>query len=75
MDNDIRAAGHRALAALGMGTGLSHTEWFRRADGSIAISEVGARPPGAQFTTLMSYAHDVDFYRACATSYLTESRL
>jgi carbamoylphosphate synthase large subunit len=60
----IRAAGPRALDVLGMRTGLSHMEWFRRKDGSIAISEVGARPPGAQFTTLMSYAHDHDFYRA-----------
>jgi biotin carboxylase len=62
----IRDAGFRALDALGMGTGLSHMEWFRRRDGSVAISEVGARPPGAQFTTLMSYAHDTDFYRAWA---------
>ncbi len=60
----IRAAGPRALDVLGMKTGLTHMEWFRRADGSIAISEVAARPPGAQFTTLMSYAHDMDFYRA-----------
>lgn len=60
----IRAAGPKALDALGMDTGLSHMEWFRRRDGSVAISEVAARPPGAQFTTLMSYAHDHDFYRA-----------
>lgn len=60
----IRAAGPKSLDALGMSTGLSHMEWFRRKDGSVAISEVGARPPGAQFTTLMSYAHDHDFYRA-----------
>jgi hypothetical protein len=62
----IRREGERALAALGMYTGLSHMEWFARADGSIAISEVGARPPGAQFTTLLSFAHDLDFYRAWA---------
>jgi phosphoribosylaminoimidazole carboxylase (NCAIR synthetase) len=60
----IREVAFRALAALGMQTGLSHMEWFRRADGSVAVSEVGARPPGAQFTTLLSYAHDLDFYRA-----------
>jgi hypothetical protein len=47
-----------------MFTGLSHMEWFRRPNGSIAISEVGARPPGAQFTTLLSFAHDRDFYRS-----------
>lgn len=58
--DDIREAAGRALAALGMGTGLSHLEWFRRRDGSIAISEVAARPPGAQITTLMSRAHDFD---------------
>ncbi len=47
-----------------MGTGLSHMEWFRRPDGRVAVSEVGARPPGAQITSLISYAHDLDFYRA-----------
>ena len=60
----IRAAGFAANKALGLQTGLSHMEWFRMANGSIAISEVGARPPGAQFSTLLSYAHDVDFYKA-----------
>ncbi|MGE3877682.1 MAG: acetyl-CoA carboxylase biotin carboxylase subunit family protein [Planctomycetota bacterium] len=54
--------GPRALEALGMTTGISHMEWFRRNDGSIAISEVGARPPGAQFMSLLSLAHDTDFY-------------
>lgn len=62
--DEIRRVGARALTALGMGTGVSHMEWFRRRDGSVAIGEVGARPPGAQFCTLISYAHDVDFYRA-----------
>lgn len=57
---DIRSAGPRALGVLGMRTGISHMEWFRRVDGSIAISEVAARPPGAQITTLMSLAHDFD---------------
>ena len=64
--DDIRAAGRRTLDVLGMHTGLSHMEWFRRPDGSLAISEVGARPPGAQFTSLMSHAHDLDFYAAWA---------
>lgn len=64
--DDIRGVAAAALSALGMGTGLSHMEWFRRSDGSIAVSEVGARPPGAQFTSLMSWAHDVDMYRAWA---------
>lgn len=62
----IRAAAPAALAALGMKTGLSHMEWFLRPNGRVAISEVGARPPGAQFTTLISYAHDFDLNLAWA---------
>ena len=64
--DDIRAAGRKALDVLGMNTGLTHMEWFRRADNSIAISEVAARPPGAQITTLMSRAHDMDMVQAWA---------
>jgi len=64
--DDIREVAVRALDALGMQTGLSHMEWFRRPDGSVMVSEVGARPPGAQITSLISYAHDVDFYSAWA---------
>ena len=60
----IHEAGPRALDLLGIGTGITHMEWFRREDGSIAISEVAARPPGAQFTTLLGYVHDTDFYKA-----------
>jgi hypothetical protein len=60
----IRDAATIGLQALGLRTGLSHMEWFRLSDGRIAISEVGARPPGAQFTSLLSYAHDINFYRA-----------
>jgi len=60
----IRDAAFRGLEALGLDTGLSHMEWFRLVDGRVAVSEVGARPPGAQITSLLSYAHDIDFYRA-----------
>lgn len=60
----IRQAAFDGVTALGLETGLSHMEWFRLRDGRVAISEVGARPPGAQFTTLLSYAHDTDFYEA-----------
>ena len=64
--DDIKAAGSRALDVLGMDTGLSHMEWFRRRDGTIAISEVAARPPGAQITTMNTRAHDIDFVHAWA---------
>jgi phosphoribosylaminoimidazole carboxylase (NCAIR synthetase) len=62
----IRAVAGPALKALGMKTGLSHMEWFLRPDGSVAISEVGARPPGARFVDLISWAHDFDLFRAWA---------
>jgi formate-dependent phosphoribosylglycinamide formyltransferase (GAR transformylase) len=64
--HDIAAVAERALQALGMEDGLSHLEWFRRPDGSLAISEVGARPPGAQFVSLISYAHATDMYQTWA---------
>jgi formate-dependent phosphoribosylglycinamide formyltransferase (GAR transformylase) len=60
----IRKAGFAGVKALGLQTGFSHMEWFRLKDDRIAVSEVGARPPGAQFTSLLSYAHDMNFYRA-----------
>jgi biotin carboxylase len=66
MFDDIRESAVKALAALGQTTGLSHMEWFRRADGSVAISEVAARPPGARITTLISRANDIDFVKAWA---------
>ena len=51
-----------ALRALGLETGLSHMEWFRRPDGSAVVSEVGARPPGAGISSALGYAHDDDLY-------------
>lgn len=62
--DDIKAAAAKGLSALGMGTGLTHMEWFRRRDGTVAIGEVGARPPGAQITTMVSRANDIDFVQA-----------
>ena len=44
---DARELGVRAVNALGLETGFTHMEWFRRDDGSLAIGEIAARPPGA----------------------------
>ena len=60
--HEISEVAFRANEVLGLENGLSHMEWFRRPDGSVAISEVGARPPGARITDLLSWAHDADFY-------------
>ena len=63
---DVRAAGRSAIQALGLQEGMTHMEWFRRPDGSMAIGEIAARPPGAQIVKLMSWAHDADLHRAWA---------
>ena len=62
----IRELAPAALRALGLRTGFTHMEWFRRPDGSVAVSVVAARPPGAQITSMLCYAHDFDFYRGWA---------
>lgn len=62
----IGEVGPAALRALGVETAFSHMEWFRRPDGSVAVSEVGARPPGAQISAMIGLAYDFDFHRAWA---------
>jgi biotin carboxylase len=62
----IRAIAPTALRALGLHTGLTHLEWFRRPDGTVAVSEVAVRPPGAQISSMLCYAHDFDLYGAWA---------
>ncbi|HEY8375560.1 MAG TPA: ATP-grasp domain-containing protein [Nannocystis sp.] len=56
----------RALQALGVGTALTHMEWFLRADGSMVISEVAARPPGVHLMPMMGMCHGVDMWRKWA---------
>ncbi len=60
----IHQVGPAALRALGVTDALTHLEWFRRPDGSVAVSEVAARPPGAQLTSMHGYAHGFDLYAA-----------
>ncbi len=62
----IKQIGPAALAALGVRDAFSHMEWFERPDGSVAVSEVGARPPGAQLASMIGFAHDMDFYSVWA---------
>ena len=62
--DDIRRVGQQALTALGMDSNISHTEWFRRRDRSVAISEVAARPPGSRIFTALNWANDYDMYDA-----------
>ena len=66
---DIRAGvelGRNVLRALGMGTGLTHMEWFRDRNGDAIFGEIACRPPGANMVDLMNYSDDADLYRAWA---------
>ena len=64
--SDARELGVKAVKALGLDTGFTHMEWFRRDDGTLAIGEIAARPPGAHIVLGNSYAYDVDMYKAWA---------
>lgn len=68
---EIHRIGPAALAALGVDTAFTHLEWFARPDGSVAISEVGARPPGAQLAAMIGMSHGVDFFNLWSQLVLT----
>ncbi len=71
--SDARELGVRAVKALGLETGFTHMEWFRRDDNSLAIGEIAARPPGAHIVLANSYAHDADMYRAWARAVVDDA--
>ena len=62
----VREAGFAALRALGFRDGMTHMEWFERADGSIAIGEIAQRPPGPQLLQMTGLVHDVDVHHVWA---------
>ncbi|MEL6183703.1 MAG: ATP-grasp domain-containing protein [Myxococcota bacterium] len=62
----VEALGKAAIAALGLHQGVTHMEWFRRPDGSVAIGEIALRPPGANISLMTGVAHGMDMYRAWA---------
>ena len=56
--------GYAVIRALEFGTGFTHMEWYRKADGEVVFGEIGARPPGAHQVEQMKYACDFDVFRA-----------
>jgi len=60
--------GRQVIDALGFGTGFTHMEWYRKADGEVVFGEIGARPPGAHHVDQMKFACDFDVFRAWASA-------
>ncbi len=56
--------GYDVIDALDFGTGFTHMEWYRKADGEVVFGEIGGRPPGAHQVDQMKYACDFDVFRA-----------
>jgi biotin carboxylase len=60
------ALGHGILSALGMGTGFTHMEWFKKPSGDVVFGEIGCRPGGAHLVDQMNYTCDIDLFREWA---------
>ena len=56
--------GFDVIKALEFQTGMTHMEWYRKADGEVVFGEIGARPPGAHQVDQMKFACDFDVFRA-----------
>ncbi|MGB5511513.1 MAG: hypothetical protein WBM87_07385 [Woeseiaceae bacterium] len=56
--------GYDVIKALEFGTGFTHMEWYRKADGEVVFGEIGGRPPGAHQVDQMKYACDFDVFKA-----------
>src|SRR4051812_47298641 len=71
--SDAVALGIRAVTALGLDTGFTHMEWFRRDDGSLAIGEIAARPPTSNIDFMTGRAYDIDVFRAWARAVVDDA--
>lgn len=72
-DADAEALCRAAVKTLGLKSGMTHMEWFRRADGSLAVGEIAARPPGANIVRLHGLVYETSFYRAWARAVVDDA--
>jgi hypothetical protein len=71
--SDAIDLGIRVVAALGLDTGVTHMEWFRRDDGSLAVSEIAARPAAGNHMLMLGWAYDIDLDRAWARAVVDDA--
>jgi hypothetical protein len=60
------ALGRATLAALGMGDGFTHMEWYLTPKGEAVFGEIACRPGGAGLVDQMNYTFDTDHFREWA---------
>ncbi|HQY63959.1 MAG: ATP-grasp domain-containing protein [Myxococcales bacterium] len=58
--------GRAALAALGMGSGFTHMEWYLTPSGEAVFGEIACRSGGAGIVDQMNYTCDTDLFREWA---------
>jgi hypothetical protein len=58
--------GRKVLKALGMGTGFTHMEWYRKHDGEVVFGEIACRNGGGHFVDMMNWSNDFDVFREWA---------
>lgn len=56
------ALGRAVLGALGMGSGFTHMEWYKKSDGEVVFGEIGCRPGGARLVDQMNLGSDTDLF-------------
>ncbi len=64
--SDGVALGRAVIDAMGMRSGFTHMEWYRKPDGEVVFGEIGARSPGGRLTDMMNYACDGDLFTGWA---------
>lgn len=58
--------GRDVLRAMGMDTGFTHMEWYKKSSGELVFGEIAARSPGGRLVDQMNYANDFDVFREWA---------
>lgn len=61
---ELLAENTRVLELLGMGSGVTHVEFFRRPSGELVFCEAAARPGGGGINDIIAEAYRVDIIRA-----------
>lgn len=56
------ALGADVLRVLGMDSGFTHMEWYRKTDGEVVFGEVACRNGGGHFVDMHNWANDIDLF-------------